>query len=96
LCIARALAVEPEVLLLDEPSSALDPVAAAAIEALMGDLRGRYTQVVVTHSMAQARRVADHAAFVYLGEVVEQGSARDVLDAPKDPRAQEFLRGRTG
>ncbi len=96
LCIARALAVEPEVLLLDEPSSALDPIAAEAIEALMGTLRGRYTQVVVTHSMAQARRVADHAAFVYLGEVVEQGRARDVLDAPKDARTQEFLRGRTG
>lgn len=96
LCIARALAVGPEVLLLDEPSSALDPIAAAAIEALMRDLRGRYTQVLVTHSMAQARRVADHAAFVYLGEVVERGTAAAVFDAPTDPRTQAFLRGRMG
>jgi phosphate transport system ATP-binding protein len=96
LCIARALAVEPEVLLMDEPSSALDPVAAAAIEAFIVEHRRRYTFVVVTHSMQQARRIADRVAFFYLGHLVEQGEVSEVFEHPRDPRTQDFLRGRTG
>lgn len=96
LCIARALAVAPEVLLMDEPSSALDPVAAGAIEALILEHRRRYTLVVVTHSMQQARRIADRAAFFYLGEMVEEGPVAELFESPRDPRTQDFLRGRTG
>jgi len=96
LCIARALAVRPEVLLLDEPTSALDPIATEAIEALIDRLRGEITMAMVTHSLAQARRVADHVAFFYLGELVEHGEAREVLEHPQDERTAAYVGGRVG
>jgi phosphate transport system ATP-binding protein len=96
LCIARALAVRPEVLLLDEPTSALDPIATEAIEALIARLRGEVTMAIVTHSLAQARRVADHVAFFYLGELVEHGKAREVLEHPREERTSAYVGGRVG
>lgn len=96
LCIARALAVRPEILLLDEPTSALDPIATEAIEALIDRLRGEITMAMVTHSLAQARRVADHVAFFYLGELVEHGEAREVLEHPQDERTAAYVGGRVG
>ncbi|MCB9601499.1 MAG: phosphate ABC transporter ATP-binding protein [Sandaracinus sp.] len=96
LCIARALAVRPEVLLLDEPTSALDPIATEAIEALIARLRGDVTMAIVTHSLAQARRVADHVAFFYLGDLVEHGPAREVLESPRHERTAAYVGGRVG
>lgn len=96
LCIARALAVEPEVLLLDESTSALDPVSAARIEALLGELKGRYTIVLVTHNLSQAARVADRTAFFLHGEVVECGPTERVFSMPRDRRTEAYLLGRFG
>ena len=96
LCIARALAVRPEVLLLDEPTSALDPIATEAIEALIDRLRGEITMAIVTHSLAQAKRVADHVAFFYLGEMVEHGEVGEVLENPRDERTAAYVGGRVG
>jgi len=96
LCIARALALEPEVLLMDEPCAALDPLATARIEELIHALRERYTVVIVTHNMQQALRVSDTTAFLYLGELVELGDTAALFDRPRDPRTQDYLRGRIG
>jgi len=96
LCIARAIATRPEVLLLDEPASALDPIATGHIEALILALRERYTIVIVTHSLAQARRVSDATAFFYLGELVEAGPTAQVLEDPRHERTREYVRGRIG
>jgi phosphate transport system ATP-binding protein len=94
LCIARALAVAPQVILMDEPCSALDVEGTGAIEELMFALRGRYTIVIVTHNMAQARRTSDECLFMLLGEVVEHGRTEDLFLAPKNPRTAEYVEGR--
>ncbi len=96
LCIARAMAVEPDVLLFDEPCSALDPGATAKIEELMQDLRERYTQVVVTHNMQQASRVSNRTAFLYLGGLVEVGDTGDMFVNPRERRTQDYISGRFG
>lgn len=96
LCIARALAVEPEVLLMDEPCSALDPIATAKIEALMHDLKGRYTIVVVTHNMQQAARVSDFTAFLYLGRLVEYGPTDKIFTNPDQKETEDYITGRFG
>jgi phosphate transport system ATP-binding protein len=96
LCIARALAVEPEVLLLDEPCSALDPVATERIEQLLLDLKREYTLVMVTHNIQQAARVADETIFLLLGELVEQGPTSQLFTNPSDPRTESFISGRFG
>jgi phosphate transport system ATP-binding protein len=96
LCIARALAVRPEVLLLDEPCSALDPIATAKVEALLGKLRSEYTLVIVTHNLAQATRVADHTAFFYLGKLVEFGATTQVFERPSERLTQNYVTGRFG
>lgn len=96
LCIARALAVEPEVLLLDEPTSALDPIATARIEELLLDLKKSYSVVIVTHNMQQAARIADYTAFFLLGEMIEYGDTRQIFTNPKDHRTEDYITGRFG
>jgi phosphate transport system ATP-binding protein len=96
LCIARALAVEPEVLLMDEPTSALDPISTSKVEDLMTDLKAHYTVVVVTHNMQQAARVSDHTAFFLVGEMVEFGATNQVFAYPKDKRTEDYITGRFG
>jgi len=96
LCIARAIAVRPEVILMDEPASALDPIATARIEELILELRRRYTVVLVTHSMTQARRVADDSAFFYMGTLVESGPTTQIFEAPKERRTADYVQGRFG
>jgi phosphate transport system ATP-binding protein len=96
LCIARALAVEPEVILMDEPCSALDPAATAKIESLMVSLKKNYTVVVVTHNMQQAARVSDFTAFLYLGEVIEYGDTKVVFNNPSNRLTEDFITGRFG
>ncbi|MBI3298383.1 MAG: phosphate ABC transporter ATP-binding protein [Elusimicrobia bacterium] len=96
LCIARALAVEPRVLLLDEPCSALDPIATARIEELILELRSRLTIVIVTHNMQQAARVSDRTVFMLMGEMVESGPTRDLFTRPKDKRTEDYITGRFG
>ncbi|MDB4943545.1 MAG: Phosphate transport ATP-binding protein PstB [Labilithrix sp.] len=96
LCLARALALEPEVILMDEPCSSLDPVATAKIEELIHDLRERYTIVIVTHSMQQAARVSDFTAFFYVGELVEYDHADVIFTKPSDPRTEDYITGRFG
>jgi phosphate transport system ATP-binding protein len=96
LCIARALAVEPEVLLMDEPASALDPISTAKIEELIQDLKKRYTLVVVTHNMQQAARISDHTAFFLGGELVEFGETDRLFTAPAQRRTEEYITGRFG
>ncbi|HEU4385721.1 MAG TPA: phosphate ABC transporter ATP-binding protein PstB [Anaeromyxobacteraceae bacterium] len=96
LCIARALAVEPEVLLMDEPASALDPIATAKIEDLIHELKQRYTIVVVTHNMQQAARVSDRTAFFYLGELVEVGSTETIFTNPSEQRTEDYVTGKFG
>ncbi len=96
LCIARALAVDPEVMLLDEPCSALDPVATAQVEELLTDLRGSYTQVIVTHNLQQASRVSDRTAFLYLGSLVEVGETESLFVNPRERRTQDYISGRFG
>ena len=95
-CIARALAVEPEVLLMDEPTSALDPISTLKIEELMQDLKNRYTVVVVTHNMQQAARVSDETAFFLLGELVEVDDTMNIFGRPKDKRTEDYITGRFG
>jgi phosphate transport system ATP-binding protein len=96
LCIARALAVNPEVLLMDEPASALDPRSTARIEDLIGELRGAYTIVIVTHNMQQAARVSDHTAFFYEGELVEFGATRKLFTKPEKKATEDYITGRFG
>jgi phosphate transport system ATP-binding protein len=96
LCIARAIAGEPEVLLMDEPCSALDPVATAKIEDLMDELKGRYTIVIVTHNMQQAARVSDNTAFMYLGRLFEYGDTSRVFTNPKVEKTMDYVTGRFG
>ncbi|MEW5764807.1 MAG: phosphate ABC transporter ATP-binding protein PstB [Acidobacteriota bacterium] len=96
LCIARAIAVEPEVLLMDEPASALDPIATAKIEELIDQLKGRYTIVIVTHNMQQAARVSAFTAFLYLGELVEFGETERIFTNPEQGRTRDYLTGRFG
>ena len=96
LCIARAIAVEPDVLLMDEPCSALDPIATAKIEELMLDLKNSYTIVIVTHNMQQAARVSDDTGFMFLGELVEFGVTRTLFTNPRDKRTEDYITGRFG
>lgn len=96
ICIARALAVEPEVLLMDEPTSALDPISTAKIEDLVQELKGKYTIVMVTHNMQQAARVSDRTAFFLTGEIVEFGDTTDIFSNPKDKRTEDYVSGRFG
>jgi phosphate transport system ATP-binding protein len=101
LCIARALAVEPEVLLMDEPTSSLDPVATRRIEELIGELKDRVTIVIVTHNMQQALRISDHCAFLLMaedraGELIEVGPTSKLFSAPSDPRTEDYVNGRFG
>jgi phosphate transport system ATP-binding protein len=96
LCIARAIAVEPDVLLMDEPCSALDPIATARIEELMLELKNSYTIVIVTHNMQQAARVSDYTGFMLLGELVEFGITRELFTNPRDKRTEDYITGRFG
>lgn len=96
LCIARALAVEPEVLLMDEPCSALDPIATAKIEELISKLTDQYTVVIVTHNMQQAARVADYTAFLYLGQLIEYGETTSLFENPKEELTERYLTGKFG
>ena len=96
LCIARALAVEPDVILLDEPTSALDPISTLKIEELLMELKEKYTIAIVTHNMQQASRIADYTAFFLVGEMVEYGKTKDVFAMPKDKRTEDYITGRFG
>ena len=96
LCIARALAVQPKVLLMDEPTSALDPISTSRIEELVMELKEKYTIVMVTHNMQQAVRVSDYTAFFLLGELVEFGKTDDIFSQPKDQRTEDYITGRFG
>ncbi len=96
LCIARAIAVSPSVILMDEPCSALDPIATSIVEELIDELRQNYTIVIVTHSMQQAARVSQDTAFFHLGEIVETGATEDIFTNPKDPRTESYITGRIG
>ena len=96
LCIARALAVEPEVLLMDEPASALDPIATAKIEDLIHELKERYTIVIVTHNMQQAGRVSDHTAFFYMGDLIEVGPTEKIFTNPSEKRTEDYVTGKFG
>ena len=96
LCIARALAVKPEVLLMDEPTSALDPISTSRIEELAMELKEKYTILIVTHNMQQAVRISDNTAFFLLGELVEYGPTEDIFSQPKDKRTEDYITGRFG
>jgi len=96
LCIARAIALRPEVLLMDEPCSALDPISTGVIEELIGELRRDLAVVIVTHNLAQARRVADKVAFMYLGDLIEYGTAAEVFEEPRAQRTRDYVRGAFG
>jgi len=96
LCIARALAVEPEVILMDEPCSALDPIATAKIEDLIVELGRKYTVIIVTHNMQQAARVSDYTGFLYLGQLIEFGRTRQIFENPKEELTQKYITGRFG
>ncbi len=96
LCLARILALEPEVILLDNPTSGLDPISTAKVEASLYELKKRYTVVAVPHSVQQAARIADRAAFMLSGEVIEVGSAREIFTHPRDPRTRDYVEGRFG
>jgi len=96
LCIARTLAVEPEVILMDEPTSALDPVSTLKVEELMSELKKKYTVVIVTHNMQQAGRISDYTAFFLIGELVEFGKTEDIFYNPRDKRTEDYITGRFG
>ncbi len=96
LCIARAIAVQPEILLMDEPASALDPIATGRIEELIHDLKSRYTIVIVTHNMQQAARVSDYTAFFYMGELIEFADTPIIFTKPAEPRTEAYITGRFG
>lgn len=96
LCIARAIAVKPRVILMDEPCSALDPIATAIIEELIDELRKNFTIIIVTHSMQQAARVSQRTAFFHMGNLVESGATKTIFTSPKDERTQNYITGRIG
>jgi phosphate transport system ATP-binding protein len=96
LCIARALAIEPSVLLMDEPASALDPISTAKIEELIYELKSQYTIIIVTHNMQQAGRVSDTTAFFYLGDLIEYDSTKKIFTNPSDIKTQNYITGRFG
>jgi phosphate transport system ATP-binding protein len=96
LCIARVLAVEPEVILMDEPCSALDPIATLKIEELMQELKKHYTIVIVTHNMQQAARVSDFTGFFLMGEMIEYGNTNEIFSLPKDKRTEDYITGKFG
>jgi phosphate transport system ATP-binding protein len=96
LCIARAIAMKPEILLLDEATSALDPISTASIENLLFDLKNNYTIIIVTHNMQQAGRLSDRTAFFYLGELIEYDETKELFTNPKDKRTQNYITGRFG
>ena len=96
LCIARSVAVQPEVILLDEPCSALDPISTAKVEELIDELKSRYTIAIVTHNMQQAARVSDYTAFMYLGELIEFGETSHIFTAPRQQATQDYITGRFG
>jgi phosphate transport system ATP-binding protein len=96
LCIARAIALQPEVILMDEPTSALDPIASAKIEKLVVELKRDYTVAIVTHNMQQASRVSEYTAFLYLGSLIEYGSTRDIFESPKNPLTEKYITGEFG
>lgn len=96
LCIARALAVEPDVLLMDEPTSALDPISTLKIEELMEELKGKYTIAIVTHNMQQAARISDYTAFFLIGECIEYGKTEEIFSRPTDKRTEDYITGRFG
>jgi len=96
LCIARTLAIKPEVILMDEPCSALDPIATARVEELIKQLKNNYTVVIVTHSMQQARRISDQTAFFHMGDLVESATTDVIFDAPKDYRTRDYIQGKFG
>jgi phosphate transport system ATP-binding protein len=96
LCIARVLAVNPEVILMDEPASALDPIATSKIEDLIGELKSQYTVVIVTHSMQQAARISDFTTFFLLGDLIEVGTTSDIFTRPRDKRTEDYITGRYG
>lgn len=96
LCIARTLAMKPDVILFDEPCSSLDPISTSKIESLMEDLKKDYTQVIVTHNMQQAARVSDYTAFFLLGELIEVGSTKSLFEMPKEKKTEDYITGRFG
>ncbi len=96
LCVARTLAFKPKIILLDEPTSALDPISTAKIEDLLVELKQEYTIILVTHNMSQAARISDNAMFMYLGELVEYDSTKDMFTNPRDPRTEAYLTGKFG
>ncbi len=96
LCIARTLAVEPEVILMDEPTSALDPISTLKIEDLVAELKKKYTIIIVTHNMQQASRISDKTAFFLTGDVIEYGQTQQVFNAPKEKKTEEYITGRFG
>ncbi len=96
LCIARAIALQPEVILMDEPTSALDPIASAKIERLVVELKRDYTVAIVTHNMQQASRVSDYTAFLYLGSLIEYGGTKDIFESPKNPLTERYITGEFG
>ena len=96
LCIARTLAVQPDVILMDEPTSALDPISTMKIEELMSELKKDYTVVIVTHNMQQAARISDYTAFFLLGELVEYGETSQIFSMPQDKRTEDYITGRFG
>ncbi|WP_290141265.1 phosphate ABC transporter ATP-binding protein, partial [uncultured Dubosiella sp.] len=96
ICIARALAVEPDVLLMDEPTSALDPISTSKIEELAMELKDKYTIIIVTHNMQQAVRISDNTAFFLLGSLIEYGNTEKMFEQPKDKRTEDYITGRFG
>ncbi len=96
LCIARALAVEPEIILMDEPTSALDPIATLKIEELADELKKNYTIIMVTHSMQQAGRISDNTAFFLMGELIEYGKTTKIFSNPKNQKTEDYITGRFG
>ena len=96
LCIARSLAIEPEIILMDEPCSALDPIATAKIEDLINKLKKEYTVIIVTHNMQQAARVSDYTAYMYLGKMIEYGETKQIFESPKEDLTEKYITGRFG